>query len=262
MTAALAFVLGAIVTAVIGVVVPWVMGWGSRTALRRREVDVQIPGIYSVGRTYFPAELDVRAVADELRQHPPGKPSPRDPVDPDAWRKAVFAKHGGLPQLGPVKVRLVNETKDVAIIEDARSVVLSRTPATFAAKYDPQFGGPLNAAYLAFDLVEPTSPGVSVDPEAGYVDKQAKHPHSYFKTHASLEIPAGTAVELIAWPQATSDEVVEWTLEFMVATKRGLRGRWHTKTYRAHQGNAYFRGVAASVVAAKVYSGFGDVYYG
>jgi hypothetical protein len=250
------------VTAVIGVVVPWFMGWGSRALLRRRGVDIQIPGIYGVGRTYFPAELDVRAVADELRRHPPGKPSPRDPVDPDAWRRAVFAKHGGVPQLGPVKVRLVNETEDVAIIEDARSFVLSRTPATFAAKYDPQFGGSLNAAYLAFDLDERTSPGLSVDPTTGYVDQQAKSTHSYFKMHASLEIPAGTAVELIAWPQATGHEVIEWTLEFMVATKRGLRGRWHTKTYRAHHANNYFRGVPSSVAVAKVYNRFDDIYYG
>jgi hypothetical protein len=257
----LAFLLGVATTAVVTGLVAQTMGWGSRVALRRRGVDIQIPTNYDVGRTYFPAELDMRAVADELGRHPPGQPFPKDPVDPHAWRKLVFATHGGVPQLGPVKVRVVNETKDAAIVNDVRSVVLNRTSATFAAKYDPPFGGPLNAAYLAFDLDEPTSPGVLVDPEAGYVD-QPTRAQSYFKTQASLEIPAGTAVELIAWPQATGNEVVEWTLEFIVATKRGLRGRWHTKTYRAHHANSYFRGVSASAKVAKIYARFDEVYYG
>lgn len=261
LTEVLAFLLGVATTTVVTGLVAQTMGWGSRVALRRRGVDIQIPTTYDVGRTYFPVELDVRAVAEELGRHPPGQPFPRDPVDPHTWRKLVFAKYGGVPQLGPVKVRVVNETKDMAIVDDVRSVVLNRTLATFAAKYDPPFGGPLNAAYLAFDLDEPTSPGVLVDPEAGGVG-QPTMAQSYFKTHASLEVPPGTAVELIAWPQATGNEVVEWTLEFIVATKQGLRGRWNTRTYRAHYANSYFRGVPASVNVAKVYAKFGEIYYG
>lgn len=207
---------------------------------RHKPLDVQVR-LGGIERTFFPDKVNTGEMSRRLAVAPV--------LDLSAWRRAVFADVGGVPQLGPVVISFSNPRRIPVAIIDMRSRILRRRTLTFADKYDPPIGGPINVAHISFDLDQNSSPGLLIDPNSpqGYTPRQ-NGGYSFFATQ-NLDIPVGgDPLQVIAWPQSVSGEVIDWVIDY-TCTWKGWRNALIKRTSTLDLGKRPIVGVSPTAQA-------------